>query len=498
MTAFDWVLLALAGLLAGGLTLWTVRRTRRAIQRWFDRAVLRAVHQFRVRVDRYKLASKRTIRGELLADRVVQNALAAHARERGVSQLDARVRVERYVDEIVPYFNVLSYYRVGYNVARLFMKLLYRVSADYRDAALDAIPRRDVVVYLMNHRSNADYVAVAFVLARAVSISYAVGEWARVWPLEYVFKSFGAYFVRRGFREPLYHTVLERYVQLITRNGVTQGIFLEGGLSRDGAFRPAKIGLLDYIARTLEEPGFDRNIWLVPVALNYDRVLEDRTLIRELVDDAYRPGRLRQLTGVGRYVVSNLLRFVTGNLKRYGRLAVTFGAPVSLREWISRYPGALQRSKAERLPLVQELADDLMRRIAAIMPVTPVPLTAAALLSFRDTVVRRRDLLERLDEYREHVVRTGARLVPAVREADAILDRAQRMLSLRRLVVREGDAYVVLPGQRPLLEYYANAVRHLLPAPVRISAMHPAHEPDESLPRLKEWKPRSMKSSHDH
>ncbi len=112
--------------------------------------------------------------------------------------------------------------------------------------------------------------------------------------------------------------------------------------------------------------------------------------------------------------------------------------------------------------------------------------------------MRRRDLLERLDEYREHVVRTGARLVPAVREADAILDRAQRMLSLRRLVVREGDAYVVLPGQRPLLEYYANAVRHLLPAPVRISAMHPAHEPDESLPRLKEWKPRSMKSSHDH
>ena len=167
---------------------------------------------------------------------------------------------------------MLSYYRLGYNLAKATLHLLYKVTVDYQDeAALERIPRRDVVVYLMNHRSNADYVVVAYVLARGVAVSYAVGEWARVWPLETIFKSFGSYFIRRRYREPLYHAVLERYVQLITRNGVTQGIFLEGGLSRDGRPRPAKVGLLDYIAGTLREDGFDRDIWLVPVALNYDR-----------------------------------------------------------------------------------------------------------------------------------------------------------------------------------------------------------------------------------
>ena len=59
------------------------------------------------------------------------------------------------------------------------------------------------------------------------------GEWARAFPLEHIFKAFGSYFVRRRYREPLYHAVLERYVQLITREGVTQGIFLEGGTSND-------------------------------------------------------------------------------------------------------------------------------------------------------------------------------------------------------------------------------------------------------------------------
>ena len=84
--------------------------------------------------------------------------------------------------------------------------------------------------------------------------------------------------------------MLERYVQLITRNGVTQGIFPEGGLTRDGALRPVKIGLLDYIVRTLDDPAFDRDIWLVPVGINYDRVLEDRSLIRERIVGGRRPG----------------------------------------------------------------------------------------------------------------------------------------------------------------------------------------------------------------
>ncbi len=481
-----------AALLTGAVTLGVIRRTSRGVRHWGDRAALRAIRRFRARLDRYKLVSKRTVRDELLNDDVVLRAVRESARERKVSELDAWVRVEAYVDEIVPFFNVLSYYKLGYNLSRVLLQLLYRVTVGGpKRGTLDSIPRRDVVLYLMNHRSNADYVVVAYVLASAVSISYAVGEWARVWPLEYVFKSFGSYFVRRGFRDPLYHTVLERYVQLITRQGVTQGIFLEGGLSRDGCLRPAKIGLLDYIVRTLNEPEFDRDIWLVPVALNYDRVLEDRTLIKELVSEGRRPGRIRQFTGVLNYVFTNLARLVTGNLKRYGRVAVNFGAPFSVRAWVTEHPGILDLEREKRLPEIQKLADEAMSRIAGIVPVTPVPLVAAALLSFRETVVPRAALLTRLETYRDHLRQTGVNLIQPQRAALDILDRAWRTLSMRRLVARQGEAYVVLPGQRPLLEYYANSIRHLLPEENAAVVMHPAHEPDNSLPRLRRWKPRS-------
>src|SRR6266566_3077811 len=402
----------------------------------------RLIHEFRARLSRYKKQEPRLARRALAADPAITAAVHAHMAEHGLSEQSVRRQVRSYLNEIIPHFNVLSYYKVGYNAAKILLNLLYKVSVDYQDEpALEGIPKRDIVVYLINHRSNADYVVVAYVLARGVQVSYAVGEWARAWPLEYVFKSFGAYFVRRRFREPLYHTVLERYVQLITRNGVTQGIFPEGGLSRDGKLRPPKLGLLDYICRTLLEPGFDRDIWFVPVALNYDRVLEDRSLIRELVDKEDRPGRWSQLGTVLSYLASNTARLFTGRLKRYGRVAVNFGTPLSLRAWLGTQPAdVLSRPKDARLERMDQLRD-------------------------------------RLEEVNGKVVRGGARI------AD-IWDRAWRMLRMRRLVLVDGESLVILPRGRPLLEYYANSIAHLVPIRGPRLPFHKAHESDPSLPRL--------------
>jgi len=453
---------------------------------WLRRRALRTIHQFRARLARYKLQERRLARAALTDDPAITAAVQAHMAEHGLSEKAVRRQVRKYLDEIIPHFNVLSYYKIGYNVAKILVNLLYKTSVDYQDErALERIPKRDVVVYLMNHRSNADYIVVAYVLAHGVHVSYAVGEWARAWPLEYVFKSFGAYFIRRRFREPLYHTVLERYVQLITRNGVTQGIFPEGGLSRDGKLRPPKLGLLDYICRTLTDPAFDRDIWFVPVALNYDRVLEDRSLIRELIHNGDRPSRLVQLGTVVSYLVSNTVRLLTGRLKRYGRVAVNFGTPLSLRAWLKTAPSeVLSLPREARLPELERLAREMLVRIGAIIPVTPVPLAAAALLSFGQTVIQRNALLERMDQLRDRLLEVNGKVVRGGARIGEVWDRAWRMLRMRRLVVADGDTLVVLPRGRPLLEFYANSIAHLIPIRGPRLPFHKAHEVDTNLPRL--------------
>ncbi len=459
LRALWWSAAILAALVLIGVLLW---------RRWTRTAALRAMLRFRARVDRFKLTGKRYIRDALLADEAIADAVRLHAAEHGVSTAATWAKVGRYIDEIVPAFNLLMYYQFGYAASKALLNLFYRTTVKVRDpAAFARLPRESIVVYLMNHRSNADYVLAGYALAGQVAISYAVGEWARVFPLEYLFKSFGAYFIRRRFREPLYHTVLERYVQLITRNGVTQGIFPEGGLSRDGRLRPAKIGLLDYMLGTAREPGFAERMYVVPVAINYDRVLEDRSLLRELraTEGGERSSRATQFREVLNYVVGSFGRLSTRRWKRYGRAAVVVGEPVPVAPWLASLDATgtslFDRTRPERLALVQTFCDAQMQRIGAIIPVTAVPLTCAALQTFDAEFVPRARLLERIEALRDQLVLEGAEVVEPKREAAETFERAYRMLRMRRVLTEEGDGFVILPRGRELISYYANGIAHL-------------------------------------
>src|SRR2546428_9854990 len=104
-----------------------------------------------------------------------------------------------------------------------------------------------------------------------------------------------------------------------------------------------------------------------------------------------------------------------------------------------------------------------MERIGAIIPVPPVPLTAAALLSFGQTMIPKAAVLDRMDQLRDRLGAVNAKVVRGgapIREAG---DRAWRMLRMRRLAVAEGDSVGVLPPGPPLLELYAHPLAHLLP-----------------------------------
>jgi glycerol-3-phosphate O-acyltransferase len=432
---------------------------------FFARLGRRTLLRSRARIDRFKLASRKHVRLRLMEDEVIADAVRFHAEVTGTPRHEAWKRVDSYIREIVPFFNVVAYYQIGYRAAGWLLHLFYKTSVDFEDArARERLPRDAVLVYVMNHRSNADYILVSYALAGQVAISYAVGEWARAFPLELVFKAFGSYFIRRRYREPLYHAVLERYVQLITREGVTQGIFVEGGLTRDGRLRAPKIGLLDYVLGIGRDPEFARKLHVVPVAVNYDRVLEDRSLLRELdhKSGGRRTPRLAQAYEVTRYVGWNLLRLVTRRWKRYGRAAVVVGAPVSLTSWYAEHADLFLLEKPERLGQVQLLCDKLLERVGQLIPVTPVPLVCAAIQSFDAEFISRADLLERIDEMRGALRELNSRVLSGDNGAEEIFARAWRMLRMRRVLARTGTGYLVLPRGRPLVSYYANSIAHLL------------------------------------
>jgi len=123
-------------------------------------------------------------------------------------------------------------------------------------------------------------------------------------------------------REAVSH-VLERYVQLITRNGVTQGIFLEGGLSRDGKLGKSQNRVARLRLGVARDPALRDRLYIVPVAINYESSAGRRSLLRSSIRGKGARGRPALRTARRssplRMVESGATPRASG--KRYGRAA---------------------------------------------------------------------------------------------------------------------------------------------------------------------------------
>ncbi|MDB9944110.1 1-acyl-sn-glycerol-3-phosphate acyltransferase, partial [Octadecabacter sp.] len=251
--------------------------------RWFfrrraERVVARVNERLTKPIEPFKLARRYDTIQRLVYDPQVIQAINDYAKSENVREDVAFEKARSYAGEIVPSFSATAYFSFGMRVARWLSKFLYNLRVGQFDRAeYEAIDPDATVIFVMNHRSNMDYVLVTYLVSRAGAMSYAVGEWARVWPLSGMIKMLGGYFIRRKSRRQsgggdLYRKVLARYVQMATQNGVTQAVFPEGGLSLTGALAKPRLGILSYIIEDFDPKG--RDVVFVPVALNYDRVLE--------------------------------------------------------------------------------------------------------------------------------------------------------------------------------------------------------------------------------
>jgi len=413
----------------------------------------------RIRIDRFKLKKRHAdIELEVFGSREVVHAVQTYAKEHHVTT-DAAVRQAKvYLREIVPKFNLLAYYRFGAPLASFLMNFLYRVVVERKPIRgfNDSAPKGATVVYIINHRSNADYVLVAHMLFKFISLSYAVGEWARVWPLNHVFKWFGAYFIRRRYREPLYHAVLRKFVQTITKNGVTQGIFIEGGLSRDGAFRKPKIGMLDYIVTAKSDPEFTAPLFIIPTAINYDRVLEDRSLTDEFLGREDRATKFDKAKTTFGFLFKNSLRSLFRRFKRYGYAIVTFGEPIAVDAFIAAHPRILGKTFEERKPDLEQLADAVMTEISGAIPITPVALVARVFADHGDEAIPEERMLRDIETYRA----AWNDRVWLLREKtpDELWLAARDVLLLRHLIGGGGGLWFWRRDELLLRDFYANSL----------------------------------------
>jgi glycerol-3-phosphate O-acyltransferase len=449
------------------LTIWSVlsRMLIPSVRWFFRRRINKVINEISSHLDLgirpFQLTKRQVLIDRLAYDPKVMETIQEISHEKGTPLDVLQAEATSYAKETVPSFNAYLYFRLGYWLAKKIARLMYKVRVDRVDnEKLAGIDKDSTVVFVMNHRSNMDYILVAFLAMERTTLSYAVGEWARIWPLQSLIRAMGAFFVRRNSGNPLYRQVLERYINMATREGVCQAVFLEGGLSRDGLLRQPKYGLIDYMLRYFDTEQ-DRNVVFIPVGINYDRIIEDRSLLRGLNPEVGKrslPFVVKTTLG---FIVRNFYQMARGSWKRFGYACVNFGDPISVNHFSREHEFNFRElSKEDRFKKIEELGHHLMNSIEEVIPVLPVPLLAAVMSDSPDKKMTVFELKSGIDRLIDELRFNGALIYYPKHNFEKYIEAALEMLKIRHMILKSGSLYQANPDMIDILTYYANSISH--------------------------------------
>ncbi|NNF80983.1 MAG: hypothetical protein HKN05_23415 [Rhizobiales bacterium] len=414
----------------------------------------------------FSLSRRRVLADRLLRDRMVEAGIEEIARDRGVSVDKTQREAWRIAWDIVPAFNPYFYFRIGYAMARRCLRSLYRFQVAFEDKDTMAdVSDKAAVVFIIHHRSNIDYAVVNYLTVGRTMLSFGVGEWSRVWPIQPLMRMAGGYFVRRDSGDPLYRLLLKRYVQLATEARVPHAVFLEGQLSPDGCVGTAKLGLLSYVTEHFDA-GHTPDLIFMPVGINYDRIPEDENLQRFSSEDFRAKGRKYVLLQGVQFLIRVLWEMLFGR-RSFGYACAKFGKPISFAAWLKEadvtWPDL---TREQRFSWVSKLGTRLTAELSTLVPATPVAVLCRIWFDDASLTLDRAELEVRFKALCVELKQRGCHVVLVNDTETATLDHALKLAIPRKIILKNQDGVFHLNAEmRRLAVYNANALSEYLERP---------------------------------
>ena len=344
----------------------------------------------------------------------------------GQTELQARERIHAYLDELRTTQRYPIYRALKHPLYPILRKI-ERVH-EHVDIAQRAT-RGGRVIYVSNHKSHLDYLVEPLVLddngVRPPVIAAGINLFGG--PLGLLHRHVtGAIPIRRNAKDPAYLVTLKAYVaELLRRHDLL--FYVEGGRSYSGELKNPKTGLIHAALQA------ERNdAVIVPVAVAYDLVLEDRILAHQAAKRRQRPFARE---------VAEMVRYAVGY---QSRAFVTFGAPIAL--------GTYDPESRRDVMALAHLTRDTIGMLYKVLP------TAVVAAAIRPSITRR-ELETRCTAIIDTVGAGGANM--GVRSGREAVDAASEPLATRGVIhIERGDRYRI--RERTVLRYYARTIEHLI------------------------------------
>jgi glycerol-3-phosphate O-acyltransferase len=415
----------------------------------------------------------------------------------GLAEQEAMGRAEADLDSLVASMSPIAVDLLS-STLRPLHSHAWDVQVD--TAGLDwlrALNREHALVFLPSHRSYADPLLLADVLAEHDFPRNHVlgGDNLRFWPIAPLARRAGVVFIRRSFGDDeIYKLALREYLGFLLAKRFNLEWYMEGGRSRTGKLRPPRYGLLAYVAEAIAR-GRAEDTWLVPVAITYDQLREVSAMAAE------QAGATKKAEGLGW-----LAAYARGQLARIGTVQVRFAEPISLRAALP--PGAPDGDSASPDPAaprsagpdpaappndawrlaLQKVAFEVAVRINTVTPVTATALVTLALLGVRDRALTLGQVRGVLEPLRSYLAERGLPHSREILDTNAGVQRVLGALSQQNVVTiyagGQEPVYAIERGQHLVAAFYRNsAIHHFLDRAVAelILLSAPADRWDEGM-----------------
>jgi glycerol-3-phosphate O-acyltransferase len=399
----------------------------------------------------------------VVGDPHVQEAIRARVSERRISAARARSDAERMLREIAANMNSTFLALLNAVVGSVVKRLFAGVELSGLDKVAEYAKRHPIVL-VPSHRSYFDFLIVSILFYNNYLIPphIAARENMGFGPFGFLWRRAGAFFLRKSFDDPLYKEVFRSYVAYLVTEGMTQEFFIEGGRSRTGKTLPPRLGILSWEVEAFLGTA-RRDLFFVPVAITYERLVEESAMVDELEGREKRDESVLGLVRARKFLQ-----------RRFGTVFVNFGEPISLAAALGAQRTQLAADRgpeatAEKRALVSHLGNRIVERINWAVVPNATSVAASALLGERRRGLFRADLVARMQEIVDLLRLQDVKLTPALERDEGRFDDSiasmLRMDLIKSSPDPRGEILYFEESRRRALDFYRNSIVHFLATP---------------------------------
>jgi glycerol-3-phosphate O-acyltransferase len=318
--------------------------------------------------------TRQELKESILTGSRFQQFMDTYSKNRELPIHEVRKKADAYIEEIAAGYNP-AYIRIYSAIVGWIIRTIFD-GVTINNNAINKIKRLSLkgpLILIPCHKSHIDYLILSYLLYHnnmPVPL-VAAGKNLSFWPMGPLFRSGGAFFIRRSFRGAvLYSKVFAEYIHKLLEEGFNIEQFIEGGRSRTGKLLMPKLGLLSILLNAYKK-GACEDMIIVPIYIGYDRVLEEKSYLHELEGGQKEPENLRGVIKARKFLK-----------RRYGKIYIEFNEPILMSELLEKFGTPLAEMKPKQQnELCRNLGYRVINSINRAAVVTAYGLVASAILN---------------------------------------------------------------------------------------------------------------------